>query len=349
MKYAIAAILTMFLLAIVGPSDVVRAEDADQPMKVCATLPDLGKLAEAIGGEHVKVTTFCKGTDDPHHVEAKPSFITELADAEVLVVNGMELEEGWLPVLLRQCRNNWVQIGASGYIDASSVITPLDVPKGPVDRSQGDVHAAGNPHYLADPLNGLKVAALVKERFSTLLPAHKQDFEDKYDAFKSELGKRLVGKKLADKYDITKLARLYEFDKLEKFLKQQGELDWLDGWLKDMQKYHGTKVVTDHKLWSYFAERFDLDVVAQLEPLPGSSPTSKHLETVVDTIKKDGVKLILTVPYFNEKYANFVESKTEAKIVRMAHLVGATDGEDDGYLDMVNYNVRQIVETLDGE
>ncbi|MCA8918218.1 MAG: zinc ABC transporter substrate-binding protein [Planctomycetes bacterium] len=343
MKRFIFALLVLVVLASVQRP--VLAED-DKLLQVCATLPDLGKLVEAVGGEHVEVTSFAKGSDDPHHLEAKPSFITELADADVLVLNGMELEEGWLPVLLRQCRNGWVQKGADGYIDASSVITPLDTPIGDIDRSQGDVHAAGNPHYLADPLNGLKVAELLRDRFAKLLPKHKEDFEDNFKTFKAELGKRLVGEKLAEKYDFTKLARLFEFNKLTKFLDQQGEASLLEGWLKDLQPNWGTKVVTDHKLWSYFSKRFGIEVCAELEPLPGAEPTSGHLKKVIEIVKEKGVKLILTVSYFNEKHAKFVSDRTDARQVRLAHLVGATDGDDDDYLDMVGYNVKQVVDAL---
>lgn len=349
MKYVPVAFLALLSLIVVAPSGVARAEGDDEPLKVCATLPDLGNLAGTIGGEHVTVTTFCNGNDDPHYIEARPSFITELAGADVLVLNGMELEQGWLPVLLKQCRNRWVQRGADGYIDASSVITPMDVPKGPIDRSQGDVHAGGNPHYLADPLNGLKVAELLKRRFSALLPDHKQTFADNYESFKKDVGRRLVGERLAEKYDFTKLARLFEFNKLRKFLEQQGESDWLEGWLKDMQPLHGTKAVTDHKLWTYFAKRFGLKVVAQLEPLPGSNPTTGHLEKVIDKIKEEDVKLVMTVSYFNEKHADFVTDKTDAKKVRLAHLAGATDGNTDDYLDMVNYNVTRIVDALEDD
>ena len=127
-----------------------------EPLRVAATVSELGSLAREMGGEHVTVVVFAKGTEDAHFVEAKPSFIKELSQADVYIQAGMDLEAGWAPVLLQNARNSKILPGAPGYIDASTVITPLDVPTGPIDRSMGDVHPAGNPHYLTDPLNGLR-------------------------------------------------------------------------------------------------------------------------------------------------------------------------------------------------
>src|SRR5712691_3412068 len=178
------------LLAASGRTSALAQQE---PLRVAATVPELGSLARAIGGDQVTVVGFAKGTEDAHFVEAKPSFIKDLSHVDVYIQTGMELEMGWAPVLLQNARNSKVLPGAPGYVDAAEVITPLEVPTGPVDRSMGDVHPAGNPHYLADPLNGLRVAQLLRDRFSALRPAHRAFFEARYSAFRQRVGVALVG------------------------------------------------------------------------------------------------------------------------------------------------------------
>ena len=175
------------------------------------------------------MTVFAKGTEDAHFIEAKPSFIKTLSEADLFVEIGMELEMGWAPVLQQNARNAKVLPGASGFLDASTVITPLDVPSGPVDRAMGDVHPAGNPHYLLDPINGLRVARLIRDKLIELRPERREYFDGRYANFRQRLGAALVGDALAKKYDVEKLALLFEAGKLSDFLKAQGEEPLLRG------------------------------------------------------------------------------------------------------------------------
>ena len=177
------------------------AQDATSPLKACATVPELGSLVKEIGGNQVVVTVFAKGTENPHFVEAKPSFIKDLSQADLFVQLGLEMELGWAPGLLQNATNGRVLPGAPGFLDASAAITPLEIPTGTVDRSLGDVHPYGNPHYLADPLNGLKVAALIRDKLTELRPGQKAYFQERYQTFRQKLGTALVGDKLAKKYD----------------------------------------------------------------------------------------------------------------------------------------------------
>lgn len=216
------------------------------PLRVCATVPDLGAIVRAVGADDVDVTVFAKGTEDPHFVEARPSFVRSLADADVLVVAGLDLEVGWLPPLLQGARNPAVLPGAPAYLDASTAIEPLDRPSGPVDRSMGDVHPYGNPHYLLDPLNGLRVAALVRDRLGTLRPDARANFGARYEAFRRKIGEALVGAPLAAKYDAEKLALLAERGALDGFLDEQGDAARLGGWMAQMKKARGAKAVDDH-------------------------------------------------------------------------------------------------------
>lgn len=335
-----------WLLHILLPSALMAAPaGATTPLNVVATTPDLGALVRAVGGERVTVTVLAKPTEDPHFVEAKPSFVKALSGADLYVQNGLELEMGYAPVLLTGARNPAIVAGQKGHVDGSTVVTPLDVPTGPVDRSMGDVHPRGNPHYLLDPLMGLKVAALLRDALTGLSPADGPAFAAGFDAFKQHLGVALVGAPLAGKYDAEKLATLYEYGKLSSFLEQQGDAAQLGGWLGAMTPYRGTKAIDDHPIWTYFARRFGLAIVGHLEPKPGVPPTTRHLQEIVELVKAEHVPLLLAAAYYDPRHAEFVAAATGATVVRMANQVGARPGTDD-YLAMVSYNVDQVVEAL---
>jgi zinc/manganese transport system substrate-binding protein len=313
-----------------------------EPLRVVATIPDLGSLAESIGGEDVAVTTLVKGPQDAHFLEPRPSFVRAMHEADVLILTGMELEVGWVPPLLNSARNRRILPGAPGYLDASAAIVPMEVPQGAVNRSMGDVHPYGNPHYLTDPVNGLRVAALLRDRFGEARPERAQAFADRYRAFASALAARLVGAERAAGHDPEEIARAIE----------EGRVDALlggppGGWLGAVRAAQGRPAVEDHKLWEYFARRFGLRPVATLEPLPGIAPTTRHLAEVVDEMKADHVGLILSSAYFDPRHARWVAERTGARIVPLAHQVGSRDGASD-YLSTIDYNVRALQEALNG-
>jgi ABC-type Zn uptake system ZnuABC Zn-binding protein ZnuA len=337
--------LLMAPLALIG-GDALAQGDA-QPLRVAVTVPDLGSLVREIGGDQVAVTVFAKGTEDAHFVEAKPSFIKTLSEADLFIQTGMELEMGWAPSLQQNARNAKVLFGARGFLDASIVITPLEVPSGPVDRSMGDVHPAGNPHYLLDPINGLRVALLIRDKLIELRPERREYFDGRYTNFRQRLGAALVGDALAKKYDVEKLAVLFETGKLNDFLKSQGEESLFSGWFGLMLPYRGARVVADHNLWPYFARRFGISVIGFLEPKPGLPPTTKHLNELIESMRAQGVKVILANPYFDPRFAQFVAERTGAQVVSFAHMVGARPGTDD-YISMVDYDVRQLAGALRG-
>jgi ABC-type Zn uptake system ZnuABC Zn-binding protein ZnuA len=339
-RLSLSCIAPALVLALIG-----IPAGAAEPLKVVATVPELGALVRAVGGDLVTVTVLAKPTEDPHFVEAKPSSVKALSDADLYVQVGLQLEIGYAPVLLTGARNPNILAGQKGYVDASSVITPLDVPVGPIDRSMGDVHPVGSPHYLLDPLNGLKVAALLRDTLRALRPADAAQFAANYDAFRQQLGVDLVGPTLAKKYDAEKLATLFEYGKLMPFLQQQGQAADLGGWLGDLAPFRGVKAVDDHPMWTYFARRFGIDIVGHLEPKPGVAPTTKHLQEIVDLVKADHVPLLLAAAYYDPRHADFVAAQTGARVVRMANQAGARPGTDD-YLAMVNYNVQQLVAAL---
>ena len=334
----------MTLMLITAPVD---SQGATSPLKVATTVPELGSLVRDVGGDQVEVAVFAKGTEDPHFVEAKPSFVKVLSQADLFIQVGMENEMGWAPLLLQNAGNPFVLPGAKGYLDASTVITPLDIPTGTVDRSRGDVHAAGNPHYLTDPLSGLRVAGLIRDKLIELRPEQRAIFDQRYQTFRQRLGSAMVGDALASKYDFEKLALLYEYGKLAGFLTQQGDDGKLGGWLGMLLPHYGAKVVADHNAWPYFARRFGIEIVGFMEPKPGIPPTTKHLSELVHAMRAERVKLVIGVPYYDPRHAQFLSQHTGATVVGMAHQVGARPGTDD-YISMIDYNVRSLVAALPG-
>jgi ABC-type Zn uptake system ZnuABC Zn-binding protein ZnuA len=314
---------------------------AGAPLRVCATTPDLGSLVRAVGGDDVEVTVFAKGTEDPHFVEPRPSFMTALSRAQLLVLTGLDLEVGWLPPLLTGSRNAAVQPGGRGHLDASRFVQPLEVPAGTVDRAAGDVHPAGNPHYLLDPVNGLAVAEGIRAKLEELRPDARREFAERFGAFRARLGTAMLGERLGAKYPLDKIAELFTLEKLEGFLEAQHERMLLGGWFGAMGPLRGTKAVADHNVWPYFARRFGIDVVGLLEPRPGYPPATRHLEALIATMRERHVGLLLATAYYDPRHARFVAERTGAVVVAMASQPGARPGTDD-YLAMIDYNVRAV-------
>ena len=336
-------IITLSCLLFLGTS--LSAFSA--PLKVCATVPELGGLVRAVGGDQVAVTVFAKGTEDPHYLDAKPSFVKALSQADLFVQVGMDLEAGWAPLLLRSSRNARALPGGDGFLDASTVITPLEVPAGPVDRSMGDIHSQGNPHYLADPLNGLKVAALIRDRLAELRPETAGHFSRRYEDFRKRLAEAMVGLKLAAKYDVEQLALLHQEGRLTDFLRQQGEAEALDGWLGRLRPFSGARILTYHRSWPYFAERFGLVIVGQMEPKPGIPPGPAYLLEVIRTAQAEKAKVIMMEPWLPRKPADLVAEKTGVRVVQAAVSVGkGADGYD--YLAALDEVVRRLAEGLGG-
>lgn len=336
---------TVSLLLLIG---LAVATAHAEPLRVCATTPDLTSIATSVGGPDVSIVTFARGTEDPHFVEAKPSFVRDLSRCQLLLLNGLEVEIGWLPALLDQARNADVLPGGPGYLDASSAITPAEVPGGTVDRSMGDVHPYGNPHYLTDPMNGLRVAGAIRDRLSRLVHDQAPRFAERYESFRATVGTRLVGEALVRKYgEWEKLVQLAELGKLDAFLESAGDAAALGGWLGAMRPYRGTKAVDDHPLWPYFARRFGLVIVGHMEPKPGIPPTTRHLAELIELMQAQDVRLILAASYYDPRHARFLAEHTKARIAALANQVGSRPGVDD-YLGMVAWNVDHVVAALAG-
>lgn len=281
---------------------------AHAKLNIVATTSDLGALAMEIGKDNVAVTSIAKPTEDPHFVDAKPSFIVKLNKADMLIDGGLHLEIGWLPPLVTGARNQKILIGNPGYLLASTGISVLEAPAS-LDRAMGDVHPLGNPHFMLDPLNAKIVATHICDRLCQV-----------------------------DAENCT-----YYKNNLHDFLKK---LDMkLPEWQKMLEPFRGTKIVTYHKTFPYFAKRFHLDVVDTLEPKPGIPPSPAHINHLIPTMKNEGVKLILVEQFRERKVPEFVATQTGAKVVVVPIMVGGLKETDD-YLALFDYTIQQIASAL---
>jgi len=282
---------------------------AQGKLNVVATTEDLGSLAREIGGDKVSVTALAKGYQDPHFVDPKPSFILAVSKADVLIVVGRELEIGWLPPLLSSSRNSKIQPGANGYLDASQTVRILEIPTGQITRAMGDVHPLGNPHYWLEPGNGRRMAQAIRDKFSQLSPANAGFFAQRYTDFDMRLA-------AAEKR-----------------------------WDATMAPYKGTKIVTYHRSWPNFMERFGLDVIAYVEPKPGIPPSPGHTIDVIGEMKRQGAKLIVVEPYFDLKTPQAIAMQVGGKVLVLAPSVGGTKEATD-YIQLFEYDVNQLVAAL---
>jgi ABC-type Zn uptake system ZnuABC Zn-binding protein ZnuA len=282
---------------------------AQAKLNVVATLPDYGSIAEAIGGDKVKVTSLAKGTEDPHFVDARPSFIRVLNQADVLIEGGAELEIGWLPPLLNGARNAKILSDAPGHVVVSRGVRLLDVPTGQVDRSMGDVHPAGNPHYNLDPANGKVIAATIAAAFGKLDSANASFYDTNLKKFNERLDSKLAE------------------------------------WTKAMELFRGTKVITYHKSFDYFLERFGLVLAGTIEPKPGIEPSPTHINALIPRAREQGVKLVIIEPNRPRKTPAYVADNIGAKLVAMPVLVGGAEKAKD-YFALFDYDVGQIVEGM---
>ncbi len=300
--HAVAVPLFQALLA-------ATLQAAQPPLSVVATTEDLASLLREVGGERIKVDAIARGYQDPHFVEAKPSFILKLHSAELLVVVGRELEIGWLPPLIQQSRNARVQPGSSGYLDASLTARILEIPTGQITRAMGDVHPLGNPHYGLDPGNGRRIAAALRERLSQLRPADAAYFGSRYDDFDRRLA-------LAEKR-----------------------------WDEQMAPFRGLKVVTYHRSWPNFCERFGLDVVGYVEPKPGIPPSPSHTLELIQEIKRLGIKILLVEPYFDLRTPQSIGRQSGAKVLVLPPSVGG-EKEIADYIGLFDYDVRLLTAAI---
>jgi zinc/manganese transport system substrate-binding protein len=274
LRYSITPLLLLFSLPV------------EAKLNVVATLPDFGSLAREVGGDLVNVSVLAKPTEDPHFVDARPSFVVQLRTADVLIEGGAELEIGWLPPLLQNSRNPKIELGKPGRVVAAEGIRLMNVPAN-VTRAAGDVHALGNPHFMTDPIIAKAVAQHIATAFGKLDSANKSTYDANYQKFEATIN-----------------AKLQE-------------------WGAAMLPFKGQHIVAYHDSWPYFAHRYGLLIDTFLEPKPGIPPSPSHLAEVIEQIKAQKMKAIIVEPFHDRKIAERVASATGAKVVDFAQYPGA--------------------------
>jgi zinc/manganese transport system substrate-binding protein len=278
-------------------------------LNVVATTPDLAAIAEEIGGEKIELTTMARPTEDPHFVDARPSFIVKLNKAAALIHGGAELEGGWLPKLVEQARNARIISAAKGNVNCCEGVRMLEVPD-QLDRSRGDIHALGNPHYLVDPENAKIVAHHIADAFSNLDAANREFYAANAKKFSAVLDAKLAV------------------------------------WREQLAPFNGQQVVAYHNSWVYFAERFGLKIELFLEPKPGIPPSPAHLADVIAKMKTSNARVIIVDPYLNRRTAETVARSTGATVVAVAQFPGGVKGTEGGYIALMDYLVNAMAKAL---
>jgi len=277
-------------------------------IKVVTTTTDLASIAEFVGGEKVSVTSIAAGFQNPHFVDPKPSFIIGLSKADMFVTVGLDLETAWSSSLLINSRNTKIQKGTAGYVDASAGIALMQVPAS-ANRGEGDIHAFGNPHYWLDPLNGKTIAKNICDGLKRVDPANKITYEANLKNFDARIDAKM------------------------------------NEWLTKMAPYRGTKIIAYHNEWCYFENRFGLQIVDFLEPKPGIPPSPSQLVKVINEVKTNQIKVIISSPYFTTSSSDLVAKQTGAKSVILATSTGAFENIK-SYFDLFDYNLNQLLPLL---
>ena len=302
-------VIMILSLAII--SILLLANDGLAKVKIVTSTTDFAAIAKDIGGDKVEVLSLAKGYQDPHFVDAKPIFVTRLNQADLLVYNGLELEIGWLPILITGARNSDISApNALGHYDASiSIMNKLEVSSRPVDRSMGDVHPGGNPHYMLNPNNGIPIARGIAARLIRIDPENATYYEKNFKNFVSTL-------------------------KLK-----------INEWKTELTPFQGTKVATYHKLWIYFTNWAGFKEIGAIEPKPGIPPTPSHVASIIKSIEQDDVKLIIAANYYPKKTASIIAEKTGTPFLSLPVMVEGRDGINT-YIELFDALVGEITSTL---
>lgn len=277
-------------------------------LKVVTTTQDLASITNSIGKDRIELNFITKGYQDPHFVEAKPSFLLKLRDADLLIAVGLELEIGWLPVLVKDSRNSKILSG-KGYFEAVSGCDILEKQIGQITRAKGDIHPFGNPHYWLDPNNGKIIAQNIAKKLSELDPQNNDAYQTNLDNF------------------------------INKLTEKQKEWDNL------IAPYKETKIVTYHNSWPNFAKYFGLEVIGYVEPKPGIPPSPAHIIELIQFMKSNNVKIILMEPYFDIKTPKSIAEKSGAKLMVLPPSVGG-EKEITDYFSLFDYDLNLLIKTF---
>ncbi len=306
-NYTSLAVSLLFWLLLCAVVLTTAAEAKN--LNVVTSTADMAALAQEVGGDKINVESIAKGYQDPHFVEAKPSFLLRLRHADLLVSVGLQLEIGWLPPLITQSGNPRIQVGAPGYLDASQFSEILEIPQGAVTRAEGDVHPLGNPHYWLDPENGRRIARGIANKLKDLDPGDAAYFQQRFQ----------------------------DFDRRLSAAEQK--------WDAEMRPYRGRKVVTYHRSFPNFTRHFGLDVIGYVEPRPGIPPTPGHTIELIQVIKRENCKVVLVEPYFDLKTPQSIGRETGAQVVVYLPSVGG-EKQVTTYFELFDYDIGLLIKAF---
>lgn len=296
-------VFVLFLFYLVNPGMALAN------LNIVSTTEDIAAIAKEVGGNLVTVQTIAKGYQDPHVIEAKPSFMLKVNRADLLVYQGLELEVGWLPMLIRGGRNKNVLPGRLGHLDVSKAITPLEVPTGEIDRSMGDVHPQGNPHYHLNPENGLLMAGIIADRLIQLDPANTSAYKANLENFSKRLKEKVKT------------------------------------WKARMEKFQNVEVITYHANWNYLLDYFSIESVGTIEDRPGIPPSGRHLAELTAVMKQKNARVILQANFFDKEYSNLLAGKTNSEVVILPVSVGGVEDAGD-YIALFDILINKLESTF---
>ena len=278
------------------------------PLTVVTTTADLADLVRNIGGNNAQVTSLSTGKQDIHFIEPRPSMVMKLRSADLVVVQGMEVDK-WMNGLLEVARKRKINIGAQGYLDASLTIPKLEIPTGKIDGSMGDIHPDGNPHYMQNPENAKRVAKAILKKLIAIAPDKATEFNQSYDTY---------------------------IEKLTAASKK---------WHEMLKPFEGTKIITYHPTWLYFADAFGLNIIGTLEPKPGIPPTPGHLAELLKIVAQQKAKLILVEPFYNVDVARKLGEQAGIPVIVLPSSVDGSENSST-YIETIGNVVSQITSVL---
>ncbi len=297
--------LMLFVSVIMIFSNAAYAKE----LYVVTTLEDFASIARSVGGDKIRVESLSRGYEDPHFVRPKPSYIVKLSKADLYIENGLDLETAWASSLVKSARNDKILFGNPGYLFAGQGVEVLEVPTTRISRSMGDVHPFGNPHYTIDPVNGRIIAKNIADKLASLDPDNATYYAANLAKYEAELD--------------AKIAR----------------------WQAALAPYKGTKIITYHATWTYFAHRFGFDIADHVEPKPGVPPSPEYLEKLIAEIKRENIRLIVVDTYFDRALPDKIAAETGARVLFLPTYVGAIP-QITSYVDLIDYDVNQFVSAL---
>jgi ABC-type Zn uptake system ZnuABC Zn-binding protein ZnuA len=304
-----ATLVTAVFLGLLFHAVATPEAEGAKKLNVVTSTTDMAALAQEVGGDKISVESIAKGYQDPHFVEAKPSFLLKLRQADLLISVGLQLEIGWLPPLITQCGNPKIQVGAPGYLDASQFSEILEIPQGTVTRAEGDVHPLGNPHYWLDPDNGRRIARGFAAKLADLDAGNAAYFQQRFQ----------------------------DFDRRLSAAEQK--------WDAEMKPYRGRKVVTYHRSFPNFARHFGLDVIGYVEPRPGIPPSPSHTIELIQLMKRENCRVVLVEPYFDLKTPQSIGRETGGQVVVYLPSV-AGEKQVTNYFELFDYDIGLLIKAF---